>query len=96
MPTFEWDPAKARSNYRKHGIGFEVAKEIFDDPLALEFIDEASHELGEERILIIGRASSFQVLTVVYTERGENIRIISARKAIKAEHDDYYRQSTED
>jgi uncharacterized DUF497 family protein len=96
MPTFEWDAEKARSNYHKHGIGFEAATEIFDDPLALEFIDEANHDLGEERILIIGRTLSLQVLTVVYTERGENIRIISARKATRAEHDDYYRQSKED
>lgn len=93
MRTFEWDVEKAKSNSRKHGIGFETATEVFDDPLAIETIDEAN---DEERVLITGRIGSLLILTVVYTERGENIRIISARRATKSEHDDYYRQSTED
>jgi uncharacterized DUF497 family protein len=93
---FEWDADKAKSNYRKHGISFELATEVFDDPLAAETIDEAAGDHGEERVSITGRTASLAILVVVYTERGENIRIISARRATKSEHDDYYRQSTED
>lgn len=96
MLTFEWDADKAKNNYRKHGISFETATDVFDDPLAMEIVDEANDDHDEERVLITGRAGGLLILTVVYTERGENIRIISARKATKAEHDDYYRQSTED
>jgi uncharacterized protein len=96
MRTFEWGFDKAQSNYRKHGISFETATEVFDDPLAIETLDAANDEHDEERVLITGRTRGLLILTVVYTERGENIRIISARRATKSEHDDYYRQTTED
>ena len=81
---------------RKHGVDFETATKVFDDPLAIETLDEATDGHDEERVLITGRIGSVLVLTVVYTERGENIRIISARGATKSEHDDYYRQSAKD
>jgi uncharacterized DUF497 family protein len=95
MATFEWDAEKAETNYRKYGIGFETARKIFDDPFAVERIDPLGAEYGEERFLIIGRAEGL-VLAVVYTERGENIRIISARRTTKSEHEDYYRQNAKD
>ncbi len=96
MPAFEWDAEKARVNYRKHGIGFETATEVFDDPFAVEMIDELSGDHGEERSLIIGLTKGHLILTVVYTERGDSIRIISARRATKAERDDYHSQNTKD
>ena len=95
MTIFEWDADKAESNYRKHGIGFETASKVFDDPFAVESIDPLGADFGEERFLITGRAAGL-VLTVVYTERGENIRIISARRTTKSEHEDYYRQNAKD
>lgn len=95
MFTFEWDLEKAESNYRKHGISFETASHVFDDPFAIEVIDPLSDEYGEERVLITGRAQSL-ILVVVYTERDEHIRIISARRATKAEYDEYYRQNAKE
>jgi uncharacterized protein len=89
---FEWDDAKAESNYRKHGVDFETATETFADPFAIERADLAN---GEERILISGMAAG-RLLTVVYTTRGERIRIISARRATKREHDNYYRQNSQE
>jgi hypothetical protein len=88
---FEWDDAKARSNYRKHGVDFETAALVFDDPFALdEFDDENSDE--EDRFLMTGMAGD-RLVAVSYTPREERIRIISARQATKDEHDDYYRQA---
>ena len=96
MTTFDWNTRKALGNYRKHGVSFETATEVFSDPFALEMIDELSGDHGEERFLITGRTRGDLVLTVVYTERGENIRIISARRATKIEHDNYYDQNAQD
>ena len=93
--TFEWDTEKAEGNYRKHGVAFETATKVFADPFAMEWIDPLRADYGEERVLITGRAEGL-LLAVVYTERGENIRIISARRATKSEHDDYYRQNAKD
>jgi uncharacterized DUF497 family protein len=88
--SFDWDEAKSEANYRKHGVDFETAIEVFADPLALESWDSLSAEYGEDRFVVTGMAGG-QLLTVVYTERNEVIRLISARKASKREHDDYYR-----
>jgi hypothetical protein len=93
--TFEWDDGKAESNYRKHGVDFETATEAFADPFAVERVDPSHAEYGEERFLITGMASG-QLLTVVYTARGERIRLISARRATKREHDNYYRQNSQE
>jgi uncharacterized protein len=76
---FEWDSVKADANYRKHGVGFVAATQVFEDPLAIEDLD-VSADYGEERFLILGRAGD-RLLTVVYTERPDRIRIISAREA---------------
>jgi uncharacterized DUF497 family protein len=86
--AFEWDDAKAAENYAKHGVSFEMAAEVFKDPFAIERLDDREH-YGEYRFILIGAVEG-AVLTVVYTERGDRIRIISARQATKQEHDDYF------
>jgi uncharacterized DUF497 family protein len=85
---FEWDAAKAASNHSKHGVGFEEAVTVFDDPLSTTVIDP-DHSLREERLVIFGRSRDGRVLAVMHTERGERVRIISARDATRAERDAY-------
>lgn len=76
---FEWDDGKAEANLRKHKISFREARRVFDDPFA--FIEQdLSEDYGEERLVATGRVEGL-LLTVVYTERGDRVRIISARKA---------------
>lgn len=86
--TFEWDEVKAEDNYAKHGVTFELAKRVFEDPFAIEFLDDRE-DYGEERFVIIGSADA-QVLYVAYTERDDAIRIISARRATKHEQKAYF------
>ena len=76
---FDWDPNKAATNAVDHQVTFEQAKGVFLDPFAVEFLDNRT-DYGEQRYLIIGMTEG-RLLTVVYTERGDAIRIISARKA---------------
>jgi putative transcriptional regulator len=78
MEEFEWDRAKAQSNFAKHGVSFEAVRLVFDDVFALEHFDYAG-DPTEPRYIISGMANGV-ILTVVYTERGNRIRIISARK----------------
>jgi hypothetical protein len=83
----EWDPAKAASNLKKHGIGFEEAATALLDPNALALPDISS---SEERWLLIGMSSEARLVTLVYTLRGEDrIRLISARKATRKEAKHY-------
>jgi uncharacterized DUF497 family protein len=91
---FEWDQAKAAANYKKHGVRFEHAVGAFEDPFALIELDE-SEEYGQDRFLLTGRAAG-GILVVVYTERGERVRIISAREATEYERRNYYRATQED
>lgn len=85
---FEWDAIKAASNIIKHGVSFEEAIEVFYDPNALEDVD-AAHSVEETRLFIIG-LSSRRLLFIVYVETVEDrIRIVSARKASKAEREIY-------
>jgi uncharacterized DUF497 family protein len=94
MPLeFEWDLRKARSNLAKHGVAFEEASTIFGDSLSLT-IPDPEHSLSEERYVTMGRAFSGKLLVVVHTERGENIRIISARRASRRERK-FYEETTE-
>lgn len=74
---FEWDEAKARANRRKHGVDFAEAVTVFLDPNAIDAPDLES----SERFVVIGRSTTSRVLFVVYAERRERIRLISARKA---------------
>jgi uncharacterized protein len=84
----EWDPKKAETNLKKHGISFEEALTVFLDPLALTFEDPADH--GEARELTIGHSALGKILLVVHLEKeGGRVRIISARKATKQERSFY-------
>ena len=95
MPTaFEWDNNKAASNIRDHeGVTFEQAAAAFSDPFAVEWLDERE-DYGEERSVLLGMTGG-QLLYVAFTERGDNIRIISARRATRHEQDIYFRQNAE-
>ena len=86
---FEWDSEKDKINKKKHKIGFKVASRVFLDENRIEDFDEL-HSDFEERIRIIGRVD--EILTVIYTERGDRSRIISARPALKDEEELYYEQ----
>ena len=84
---FEWDENKNRENQRKHGISFERAARIFDEPRRIEKVDDR-WDYGEERIAALGRSEG-KILYVVYTWRGNARRIISARRAMKDERRAY-------
>ena len=92
MTRFEWDPVKARTNYRKHGIRFEDAMQVFDDPYAL-FEQDRADETGEPRWHAIGLAGGVIVLLVAHSvrEEGEDeiVRLISARRATRKERERY-------
>lgn len=89
-PT-EWDNTKAISNIKKHeGLTFEEAAEVFEDPFALEKYDVLHSTTEEARYIVIGRIKRQIVTLVVYTPRGENRRIISARYATANERKAYY------
>jgi hypothetical protein len=91
--AFEWDGGKAEANFRKHGVDFETATEVFRDAFAIEDLD-ARMDYGEPRFQIVGRAGG-GLVTVIYSERGERIRIISARQATRRERDRYYHQNSQ-
>lgn len=81
---FEWDKNKARLNLSKHGVSFEEASTVFNDPLSITFPDP-DHSIGEERYVMIGISSLVQLLVIAHTDRGNTIRLISARKATRQE-----------
>ncbi len=85
---FEWDTDKAHSNIEKHGIGFAEAMTVFGDPLEVT-IPDPDHSEGEARFLSVGRSEQGRLLVVSYTERGERIRLISAREAEPRERKTY-------
>jgi uncharacterized protein len=85
---FEWDNNKAESNAVKHDITFEEAITAFADP-ALLFTEDSLHSWGEEREWAIGATENGLVVVIVFTMRGEQIRIISARAASKQERQEY-------
>ena len=85
---FEWDPAKAKANLRKHKVPFLKACEVFKDENRLERLD-ASNSFGEERWMVLGRVEQ-TILFVVFTLRGERIRLISARRANRDEQRTYW------
>jgi uncharacterized DUF497 family protein len=84
---FEFDPAKAAGNLRKHGVSFADAEGVFMDPLAMHRIDPDAE--GEERFVGTGRGSAGHLLVVIYTLRDDSIRLISVRRATAAEHRAY-------
>ena len=89
--AFEWDDDKARSNLARHNIDFMDAKSVFNDPGALDDPDDTL-DYGEERYRAIG-VVNMRLIAVFYTLRDNRIRIISARKATRKEHDDYVQQN---
>jgi len=90
---FEWDPKKAATNLKKHGVSFEEASTAFWDDHAL-VIDDPDHSLNEERFVLLGLSSDVRLVTVVHCFRGEDdvIRIISARRATPGEQTSYEAQ----
>lgn len=90
MPyRFEWNNRKATANRGKHGVGFDEASTVFDDPMAFIFDDE-EHSINEVREVIIGHSITGRLLLVSFTEQpGEIVRLISARLATKKERKDY-------
>ncbi|MBD0363193.1 MAG: BrnT family toxin [Coleofasciculus sp. C3-bin4] len=86
--NFEWDEEKARTNLKKHGVSFAEATTVFGDSFAVT-IDDPLHSIDEERFVTIGYSEAQRLLVVVHTDRGDNIRIISARTATRRERQTY-------
>ena len=87
---FDWDPAKAAVNLRKHGIGFDEAISAFSDERGL-LLDDPDHSDAEDRFVLLGLSGALRLLVVVHCYRGRDatIRLISARKATRAERQVY-------
>ena len=92
MLDFEWDHTKAAANLRSHCVTFDEATKAFQDAFAVEWID-TRFPYAEERMTLLGVCGN-TMLYVAYTERSDNIRIISARRATKNEQAIYYRRNT--
>ena len=88
MLLFEWDLNKAKRNLRIHSISFDEASTVFGDTLSLTIYDPL-HSGEEDRLVLIGSSYKNRVLTIVHTESGGKIRIITARKATKNERKQY-------
>ena len=89
---FTWDPGKAAANFRKHGVSFEDASTVFRNPLA-KVLPDPTHSEREQRSLILGHSAGGRLLLVVFTERHDRIRIISAREASTRERRGYEEHS---
>ena len=85
---FEWDPQKAARNRAKHGVSFEEAATVFGDPLG-RIVDDPRHSRGEQRYVLLGHSRRQRLVAVMFTERGEAVRIISERRATRQERKDY-------
>jgi hypothetical protein len=86
--AFEWDGRKATQNLKKHGVSFEEASTAFGD-LESRTIPDPIHSSVETRFITLGKSERERLLVVVTTERGNRIRIISARRASRREKDEY-------
>ncbi|MDP8995961.1 MAG: BrnT family toxin [Pseudomonadota bacterium] len=89
---FQWDDTKAAQNFAKHGVSFDAAKRVFEDPFAVEYSDDRE-DYGEERFIIIGLIET-RLVFVAFTMRDEIVRIISARAAEPFERREYHEQNT--
>jgi len=87
-PTFEWDPAKAAANVKTHGVSFEEAVTVFQDPLAKVHPDP-DHSESERREILIGHSAQARLLLVAFTDRQGKIRLLSARKVTRRERRQY-------
>ena len=81
---FEWDPEKAKRNYKRHKVSFDEAVTVFYDSLSATF-DDPDHSFGERRFITVGFSSHGRMLVISHSERGEAVRIISARRATPRE-----------
>ena len=90
---FTWDPHKARVNERRHGVSFEEAATAFLDPLSLT-IRDVLRAVGEERFVLIGQSDRGTLVVVVHVEHGNEIRLISARRAMPHERRAYEEEET--
>ena len=88
MIQFEWDPAKAKMNLRKHGVAFREAGMVLRDPLSITIFDP-DHSDEEDRFITFGFSAAGKLLMIAHTERGKRIRIISARGLTRAEREAY-------
>ncbi len=86
--VYEWDAGKAAANLRKHRVAFTEAATVFLDPLALTYQDP-DHSQGEQRYITVGESSRGRVILVAHLDRGDRIRIISARRATRREAHEY-------
>ena len=89
---FEWDKSKAETNTHKHGVSFDEAQSVFADDLSVT-IPDPDHSTDEQRWIIIGMSRRGQMLVVNYVERDDAIRLISARRAARAEKENYEQTS---
>jgi uncharacterized DUF497 family protein len=85
---FEWDPDKDNLNLRKQGVSFHEAATVFADLLSVTYHDP-DHSLTEERYITVGTSQSGRLLIIAHTDRGQSIRIISARKTTRQERSHY-------
>jgi uncharacterized DUF497 family protein len=81
---FEWNPQKAESNLKKHGVSFQEAASVFGDALSITYYDP-DHSTKEHRFITAGTSRTGRFLMVAHTDRGDNVRIISARKMTRQE-----------
>ena len=86
--TFEWDPSKALRNQAKHGVTFEEASTVFLDPLG-GLLEDPRHSLAEHRLVLVGMTDRQRLVAVMFTEKDDRVRIISARHVTRAEHKTY-------
>jgi uncharacterized DUF497 family protein len=89
---FEWSPEKAALNIESHGVSFDEASSVFRDPLA-KVLPDPGHSRGEDRAIMMGHSDRGRLLLVVFTERADRIRIISARVATRRERQGYEEHS---
>ena len=91
---FEWDPKKAAKNLRKHKVSFSEAATVLSDPLSIT-VPDPDHSIEEDRHITVGMSNRRRLLIVAHTERGDRIRIISARELTRAERE-AYEEETQD
>lgn len=85
---FQWDPRKAARNFAKHGVSLDEAATVFGDALG-QITDDPRHSEDEERYVLLRQSEQQSLLAVMFTERGDAIGLISARRATRRERDDY-------
>ncbi len=87
---FEWDPTKAAANLKKHGVSFSEAATVLSDSLGVT-VPDPDHSLDEDRYITVGMSYRSRLLIVAHTERGDHVRIISARELTRREREAYER-----